>query len=44
VQEALQAGSQDNVSALVVDVLKLPPPDKSFLETVVNDLPMMALP
>ncbi|MEE9355701.1 MAG: bifunctional protein-serine/threonine kinase/phosphatase [Methylococcaceae bacterium] len=44
VQEALQAGSQDNVSALVVDVLKLAPPDKSFLETVVDDLPMMALP
>lgn len=43
-QEALQAGSQDNVSALVVDVLKLPPADKSFLETVVDDLPMMALP
>ncbi len=44
VQEALQAGSQDNVSALVVDVLKVPPPDKSFLETVVDDLPIMALP
>ena len=44
VQEALQAGSQDNVSALVVDVLKLPPPDKSFLEAAVDDLTMMALP
>jgi serine/threonine protein phosphatase PrpC len=44
VQEALQAGSQDNVSALVIDVLKLPPPDKSFLESIVDDLPMMALP
>jgi serine/threonine protein phosphatase PrpC len=44
VQEALQAGSHDNVSALVVDVLKLPPPDKSFLEAAVDDLPMRALP
>ena len=44
VQEALQAGSQDNVSAMVVDVLKLPPPDKSFLEAAVDDLTMMALP
>ena len=44
VQEALQAGSQDNISALVVDVLKLPPPDKSFLEVAVDDFTMMALP
>ncbi len=44
VQEALQAGSQDNVSALVVDVMQLPPPDKSFLESAVNDLMVMALP
>ena len=44
VEEALQAGSQDNVSALVVDVLKLPPPDKSFLEAAVDDLTIMSLP
>ncbi|MCF6251654.1 MAG: protein kinase [Methylococcaceae bacterium] len=44
VKEAIQAGSHDNVSALVIDVLKLPPPDKSFLETAVDDLAMMAVP
>lgn len=44
VQEALQDGSHDNVSALVIDVLKLPPPDKSFLEAAVDDLAMMAVP
>ncbi len=44
VQEALNAGSQDNVSALVVDVIQLPPPDKSFLESAVGDLTVMALP
>ncbi len=41
IQEALQAGSHDNVSALVVDILKLPPPNKSFLEAAVDDLPML---
>lgn len=44
VQEALQAGSNDNVSALVVDVLQLPTPDKSFLEAAVDELAMMAAP
>lgn len=44
VQEALQADSHDNVSALVVDVLKLPPPDKSFLEVAVNELSMRTVP
>ena len=44
VQEALQAGSQDNVTALVIDVLKLPPPDKSFLEAAADNLVMMAVP
>ena len=44
VQEALQAGSHDNVSALVIDVLKLPPPDKSFLEAAADDLAMMTVP
>ncbi|MEE9338188.1 MAG: bifunctional protein-serine/threonine kinase/phosphatase [Methylococcaceae bacterium] len=41
VGEALQAGSHDNVSALVIDILKLPPPDKSLLEATVDNLPMM---
>ena len=44
VKEALQAGSHDNVTALVVDVLKLPPPDKSFLEAAADDLVMMSIP
>lgn len=44
VQEALQAGSHDNVSTLIIDILKLPPPDKSFLEAAADDLPMMAVP
>ena len=44
IQEALQAGSHDNVSALVVDVVQLPTPDKSFLEVAVDDLAMMAVP
>lgn len=43
VQEALIAGSHDNVSALVIDILKLPPPDKSFLEAAVDNLPMMKI-
>ena len=44
IQEALAAGSQDNVSAIVIDILKLPPPDKSFLESAVDDLSIMAIP
>lgn len=44
VQTALQAGSHDNVSALVVDVLKLPPPDRSFLEVAVNKLAIIPMP
>lgn len=44
VQKALQAGSHDNVSALVVDILQLPTPDKSFLEAAVDDLAMIAVP
>ena len=44
VQEALQAGSHDNVSALVIDILKLPPPDKSFLEAAADNLVMVTVP
>ena len=43
-EEALKAGSHDNVTALVIDILKLPPPDKSFLEAAVDDLPMKSVP
>ncbi|MEE9396369.1 MAG: protein kinase [Methylococcales bacterium] len=42
VQAALKAGSQDNVSAIVIDVLKLPPPDESFLETTIDELSILA--
>ncbi len=44
VQQALIAGSQDNVSAIVLDILKLPPPDKSFLESAVDELTILAMP
>lgn len=44
VQEALEQGSQDNVTALVIDVLKLPAPDKSFLEAAADNLVMRTVP
>ncbi len=44
VQKALEQGSQDNVTALVIDVLKLPPADKSFLQAAADDLVMMTVP
>ncbi len=44
VAAALHAGSQDNVSALVVDVVGLPAADQAHLETVVAALPILDLP
>ncbi|HED18423.1 MAG TPA: bifunctional protein-serine/threonine kinase/phosphatase, partial [Gammaproteobacteria bacterium] len=44
VESALQAGSQDNVSGLVVDVVALPPPDQSDLMAATADLPVEPLP
>ena len=44
VTAALHAGSQDNVSALVVDVVGLPVADQVHLETVVAALPILDLP
>jgi len=44
VESALQAGSQDNVSGLVVDVVGLPPPDQSELAAAIADLPVQPLP
>jgi serine/threonine protein phosphatase PrpC len=41
---ALQAGSQDNVTALVLDVVGLPAADQAHLETVVEALPILELP
>lgn len=44
VASALQAGSQDNVTALVLDVVGLPAADQAHLETVVEALPILELP
>jgi serine/threonine protein phosphatase PrpC len=43
-QQALTAGSQDNVSALVVDVVALPPPDAELLKAAIDNLPVAELP
>jgi serine/threonine protein phosphatase PrpC len=43
-QQALAAGSQDNVSALVVDVIALPPPDAALLRAGIDSLPIAELP
>ncbi|VAW99865.1 Serine/threonine protein kinase [hydrothermal vent metagenome] len=44
IDAALQAGSQDNVSGLVLDVVGLPPPDHSELANEFEALPIFALP
>ncbi len=44
VAAALEAGSRDNVTALVLDVLALPPLDQTGLEAVLAALPLLALP
>ena len=44
IQAALDAGSHDNVTALVLDVLTLPPLDQSGLEAALQTLPLLALP
>lgn len=44
VDTALQEGSQDNVSAMVVDVVGLPPPEESDLIAAMADLPVHSLP
>jgi serine/threonine protein phosphatase PrpC len=41
---ALERGSTDNATALVVDVLDLPPPDQAGLSTSMASLPVLALP
>jgi serine/threonine protein kinase len=43
-QRALEKGSQDNISALVVDVISLPPPDRSLLREALNALPLLDVP
>ncbi len=44
VDAALQAGSQDNVSGLVLDVIGLPAPDHAELATEFEGLPILPLP
>jgi len=43
-EAALDAGSQDNVSALVIDILSLPDPDNASLEAALEFLPVADLP
>jgi serine/threonine protein phosphatase PrpC len=44
VTAALEAGSHDNATALVLDVLAVPAADRLDLEMVIADLPVMELP
>ena len=44
VRAALDAGSQDNVTALVVDIVGLPAVDEAELETAIDTLPIAELP
>ena len=44
VRAALEAGSQDNATALVVDVIGLPAADEAELETMIDTLPIAELP
>jgi serine/threonine protein phosphatase PrpC len=41
---AFERGSQDNITALVVDVLNLPAPNRSVLEACIGTLPVLELP
>jgi serine/threonine protein phosphatase PrpC len=44
VDTALEAGSTDNVTAMVIDVLRVPAADRLDLEAAVADLPILELP
>lgn len=44
VDAALQSGSQDNATAMVLDVVSLPPPDQTDIELAIDDLPITTLP
>ena len=44
VEAALAAGSQDNVTALVLDVLDLPPVDRASLDLALAPLPVIEMP
>ena len=41
---ALSKGSQDNITALVVDVISLPPPNRFLLQETLAALPLRAVP
>jgi len=41
---ALERGSQDNITALVVDVISLPPPNRTSLGQLIGELPIAELP
>lgn len=43
-QLAFDQGSQDNITALVVDVISLPPPNRSLLQEAIAALPLLELP
>lgn len=44
IESALQDGSQDNVTALIVDVIDIPSADRANLETTAASLPIRDLP
>ncbi len=44
VTAALEAGSQDNATAVVIDVLSVPAADRLDIEAVMADLPVLELP
>lgn len=41
---ALERGSQDNITALVVDVIALPPPNRAMLQDAIDALPLLDVP
>ena len=41
---AFAKGSQDNITALVVDVISLPPPNRDVLQNFMGSLPLLELP
>lgn len=44
VEAALAAGGQDNATAMVVDIVELPPAQRHEIETTLSDLPIGELP
>jgi serine/threonine protein phosphatase PrpC len=44
VDQAYARGSQDNITALVIDVIDLPPPSRTALESQIGELPIAEVP